>query len=92
MKEALNKYDGEKSDEAVFNAVLAPIAKEYGIEATFDDYKNYSSSRELSEDELAQVSGGTFKQGTSCTTAGGIDPDYCQFGISPLLTKTLNNN
>ena len=41
LKDALETYTGEKTDEAVFNQVLIPLASEYGITATYDEYKAY---------------------------------------------------
>ena len=55
---SLESYDGEESVEAVFNNVFAPIAAEYGISASFDEFEEYISglnSEEVSEDELAQI-------------------------------------
>jgi len=64
LKAAVESYTGEKTEEAVFEAVLVPLAKEYGITASFEEYKEYVSGisnddRELSEDEINQVAGGS---------------------------------
>ena len=95
LKEALASYDGEKTEEAVFSNVLTPLANEYGINATFEEYKEYIAGTEMSSDELAQVAGGTAKTGGnngSCAVLGNTEtcvivgnnpnPNYCQAGIS----------
>lgn len=61
VREATESYIGEKPDEkALFNAVIAPVAKEAGLEFTFEDAAELakSSEEELSEDELSSVAGG----------------------------------
>jgi alkylhydroperoxidase family enzyme len=64
MKAATESFAGDKSDEkAVFDAVLAPIAKEAGCEFTFEDMKelaNASDDDEISEDEAATAAGGFY--------------------------------
>jgi len=64
LKAAMESYTGEQKEEAVFNAILVPLAKEYGISASFDEFKEYiqnvlNEDRELSDDEVNQVAGGT---------------------------------
>lgn len=49
-------YDGEKTEEAVFNNVLIPLAKEAGLSISFDDLKQ--CVQELNTDEMSQVAGG----------------------------------
>ncbi len=63
MKAALQNYQGEKTGEALFDAVLAPIAAEYGITASFEEFRAYqdqlaNDDEALSDDEVAQVAGG----------------------------------
>ena len=61
LKTAVENYDGEKTEEAIFHGVIEPVAAEYGITATFDEYKEYMNSlndEELSKDELTQIAGG----------------------------------
>lgn len=64
LKNALVSYNGEQTEEAVFKEVLAPIAKDYGINADFEEVKAYiggigtNRSTELSLEEMAQVAGG----------------------------------
>ena len=63
LKAAMESYTGEQTEEAVFDAVLVPLAKEYGISASFEEYKEYANhisgeDRELNEDEVNQVAGG----------------------------------
>ena len=85
LKEALAKYDGEKTEEAVFQNVLAPLASEYGITATIEEYKDYISDGELSTDELEQVAGGSspMKINKRCTFVGnsGDETNPCPCGI-----------
>ena len=62
VKAATETYAGDKADEkAVFEGILAPIAKEAGYEFTFADAEELAKSSEdgeLSDDELAAVAGG----------------------------------
>jgi len=82
MKAAMENYTGERTEQAVFEAVLVPLAQEYGIAASFEEYKEYinhisSEDRELSEDEIDQVAGGK-------VSAGGLVAMFCNtfgFGI-----------
>lgn len=65
LKDALLSYNGEKTQEAVFDSILVPLASEYDITASFDEFKTYieqlANDQELSSDEIAQVSGGGTK-------------------------------
>lgn len=67
LKTAAENYEGEKTEEAAFHGVVEPIASEYGITATFDEYSEYirmiSMDSELSADELKQVAGGKINGG-----------------------------
>ena len=62
VEAATEAYAGDKADEkAVFEEILAPIAKEAGYEFTFADAEELAKSSEdgeLSDDELAAVAGG----------------------------------
>lgn len=63
LKEAFESYTGENTEEEVFNNVLVPFAKEYGITASFEDFKAYIEKKgqavtELDASEMAQVTGG----------------------------------
>ena len=63
LKAAAETYDGEKTDEAVFNGVLVPVAKEYGISASYEEFKEYmetlaSTDEIMDKDELNQIAGG----------------------------------
>jgi len=78
LKEASMNYTGEQTEEAIFNSVLVPLAAEYNITATYDEFMEYSSNlsnQELSSDELSMVAGGKPDGGgfgmTQCTGAGG---------------------
>ena len=78
LQAASEAYAGEQDEEAVFNNVLVPLAKEYDITATYDEFKAYMESlsgdgSEMSKDELQQVAGGgkNSGQGTlSCYLIG----------------------
>ena len=76
LKAAMASYSGEQTDQAVFEAILVPLAKEYGIYASFEEYKEYVDSisnedRELSIDEANQVAGGGKGLGaTACLYVG----------------------
>ena len=62
LKAAAEKYDGEQTEEAMFEGILVPLASEYGISATLDELKAYQDSfndPEMSSDELQQVAGGS---------------------------------
>ena len=61
LQDAAASYTGEQTEGAVFNNVLAPLAAQYGIRATYDEFKEYIvnlSTQEMSSEELAQVAGG----------------------------------
>ena len=63
LKDAMEAYTGEKTEEAVFQNVVIPFAASYGITATYDEFKDYlehlnSEDTEMDKDEIAQVAGG----------------------------------
>ena len=62
LVETSKNYTGEKTDEAIWDSVIGPLAEETGFDITLDDYKAYvddvKASSELSDDELEQVAGG----------------------------------
>ena len=61
LQAAGEAYDGDQNEEAVFNNVLVPLAAQYGITATYDEFKTYVESlsgTEMSEEELSAVAGG----------------------------------
>ena len=78
LKDALSSYTGEQTPEAVFNNVLSPLAKEYGISISFEEY--IKSISELSDDELDQVAGGAGRTST-CKLIGNSLEDNCPCGI-----------
>ena len=62
LQSATEAYKGEQTEEAIFNNVLVPIAGEYGVTATFEEFKEYMSSLEdgeMNKDELKMVAGGS---------------------------------
>ena len=77
LSAAMQSYKGEMTPEAVYNDVLSPLAKEYGISVSLEEFNDYISSQtnkdeSLSFDELEQVAGG--KHGgfgnTACAAIG----------------------
>ena len=72
---ATKKEDKLKEDkkEEFFNKKLAPIAKKYGFDFSFDDFCEYkkhsakpqNSDEELSDDELFNVAGGKWSDLTA---------------------------
>ncbi len=92
FKKAAESYSGAPDVKSVFDNVLLPLGKEYGLSATFDEFKGYMDSLgnrdgELSDDELAQVAGGK-ADGTNASAAvaavaavanaGSIAGIYCK--------------
>ena len=59
---AAKAYKGEITDEAIWEAVIGPLAADAGYDITFDDYKAYvegfTKNNEMSLDELGAVAGG----------------------------------
>ena len=76
LKNASEAYTGDTSEKAVFDSVLIPLAKDYGLSATFEEFKEYmgaftdGAAGELSEDELSQIAGGKGFGAGACATAG----------------------
>ena len=62
LNAAAQSYKGESTPEAVYNDVLSPLAKEYGISVSLEEFNEFISSQSndesLSFDELGQVAGG----------------------------------
>lgn len=64
FRKAAEAYKGEKDEKSVFDNVLTPLAREYGLSATYEEFQEYAGALtggadgELSEDELEQVAGG----------------------------------
>ncbi len=62
VKAAAEFYTGDKADEkAVFEAVLAPVAKDKGYDFTYEELAELAkrvSDSELSEEELTMAAGG----------------------------------
>ena len=76
LQAAGEAYDGDQNEEAVFNNVLVPLAAQYGITATFDEFKTYMedfSSAEMSVEEMEQVAGGIAK-----FNGGGLGGEACK--------------
>ena len=83
LREKLNTaaaaYDGEATDEAAFEALIAPLAGGLGLPFTFDECMSYTSlSRELNDEELATLAGG----GVCYLIGGSNGPEAeCNSGI-----------
>jgi len=63
MKSTAEKYEGEQTQEAVFQEVVSPFAEEAGYHFTWEEYKEYmtdeaAKAKELDLDEMDQVNGG----------------------------------
>ena len=65
ITEGVKTFTGEKTDqEAFFNAVLAPIAKEAGCECSYAEFAAYaeeSGSGALSDEDVEAVAGGKIR-------------------------------
>lgn len=68
LEEAAKNYKGEQTEEAVFEQVIAPIAREADVSFTLDDLKQ--SVQELDSDEMEQVAGGWGQGGCGILGAG----------------------
>ena len=61
---AAEAHTGEADEKTVFENLLIPFAREYGLSATYEEFSDYVSAAagdaesELSEDELEQIAGG----------------------------------
>ncbi len=73
LEAAANAYEGDKSDErAVFEAVIAPVTKEAGLEFTFEEaaeVKKESMDGEIDLSDMKAVAGGAV--GGFCIMVGG---------------------
>ena len=75
LRKAAESYTGEPDDKAVFDNLLIPLAGEYGLSASYEEFVEYlgafmgDGGSELSEDELAMVAGGK----GICFVIGGSD-------------------
>ena len=75
LKAAVESYAGENTEEAVFNGVLLPVAKEYGISVSYEELHDYISNLAhtgeiMDKDELTQIVGGK---------GGGLGGGYCKY-------------
>ena len=73
LKAAADHYDGEKTEEAIFNNVLVPVAAEYDISVPYEEYREFISQaadQPLNDKEVLQVAGGKFD-------AGGLGTSVC---------------
>ena len=76
LNAAAQSYKGESTPEAVYNNVLSPIAKEYSISVSLEEFNEFISSQgndeSLSFDELGQVAGGKETTGRPLVACDGI--------------------
>ena len=78
-RKSVEAYTGEQDMKAVFENLLLPLAQEYGLSATYDEFYAYTGAFtgdtdvELSEDELQQVAGGKGSGIGLCVVIGGGD-------------------
>ena len=78
FRKAAEAYKGEPDEKSVFEGLLLPLAKEHGLSATYDEFKEYTrafagADGELSDDELAQVAGGKDSGIGLCLLVGAGD-------------------
>ena len=84
VRKAAEAYKGEQDEKAVFDKLLTPIAEEYGLSATFEEFKEYTeaftdgAASELSDDELSQVAGGKGSGAFVCGLIGGGFGSTCK--------------
>lgn len=89
LKAAFQSYTGEKTEAAVFENILVPLANEYGIHASLEEFQAYMKAdrkedRELDEDEINQLAGGGKGFGASLCWQFGVgigitDKSSCAF-------------
>ena len=75
LKAAVQSYKGDQTAEAVFQSVFVPIAAEYGITDTFDDFNSFLSGlngQEMDQTELSQIAGGDKGFGASACYQVGV--------------------
>lgn len=73
---ASKAYEGEKTEEAVFEELLAPIAAGVGLPFTLGEALTYvSQTRVLSDEELDAVAGGS----SVCYIIGGSSEPEADF-------------
>ena len=89
LRNYMEEYTGEQTEEAVFNAVLVPLAAEYNITAPFDEFRAFilsMSDDEMSRDELQQIAGGK----TAVSGAGASGCYYVGIGIGGIEVDPSN--
>lgn len=63
LQARMKAFTGEKTEKAAFDGVLVPLAKENGLEVSFEDLEALRAETDLSADELQQAAGGfSFKK------------------------------
>ena len=73
-------YDGDQTAEAVFDKLIAPVAKDAGYNFNWDDFKEYinNETKKLDLDEMEMVAGG---DGPDMLAAGGNNKDENGGGV-----------
>ncbi len=59
IDELFSAWEGDKADEeAVFEAVVAPVAAEAGLPFTYEELKECASDKDVDDEQLEAVAGG----------------------------------
>lgn len=88
VNSAAAEYTGPQDDKEIFEKVIVPVGNEYGLSATFDEFREYAdvfsnkAEAELSEDELAQVAGGKVEVNGGGVGGYGCDGGGIGFGLA----------
>lgn len=86
---AAKALPADASDEEKFDKVIAPLAKELGLEFTFEDCVRMKDDLSVSEEELRQTAGGDNLSGLNAGTgAGGSICKVVGVGMGITLTPT----
>ena len=76
--QALEAYEGDRDDaQALFNAVVAPLAQDAGLPFTYEEFaEQVSKGVELTGEEMDSMSGGwSYCWGTGITNE--VDANHC---------------
>lgn len=88
LRTAATAYEGDRADEAAFDALVAPLAAEVGLPFTFEEAKAYAEEdQEVSLDDVDAVAGGEDVPSyelSGCFIIGGsdsVDADGCELDL-----------
>ena len=68
FRAAAEAFTGEQDEKVIFDNLLLPLAKEYGLSVTYEEFRECADALSggsefiLSEDELEQVAGGNARK------------------------------